>query len=240
QDEFLASAAEPGHYAPMLDMRRRILANAYAWGAELAGPVSNMLTLSEDLCREDGAGPVAGNCTPVPSEDVDRLEVAWADDEQFVQFDPVDTVVHDEFNRLTMRETLLLEVDNDHALSSPGLWFRFLSGPAALYNETPRWSTLAPDIPTSEATGFEVESIRLLPNPDFVRNTNDAPTLRPYERAMIVLLGVPEAGEDSVTFVVDPDIELPTVAAWLNVGDTVRLYYECGMPPNSSSQFMEI
>lgn len=68
RDEFLRSTTPSVRYAPMLDMRRRILANTYAWGAELAGPSDSTLSLSEDACREDGAGPVAGTARRFPQK----------------------------------------------------------------------------------------------------------------------------------------------------------------------------
>ena len=232
--EFLRSAANTAHYAPMLDMRRRILANAWAWGADLRGP-ANGLSLSEDLCRENGAGPIAGHCTPVPAGDIDRLEVAWF--KSGFGGEALDVVFSSMFNSNTMpREFLRLPTwGGEYTLHWPGMVFRFVSGPAAAYDGKVRWSTLSPT-PTGESTGFEVDRIVLRSSEPPMRGDGTAPALlAPYERATIVLLGG-SIGHDSVTFAIDPQIQRPTVAAWVDGPGSLKFFYRCGMPPTQTSQ----
>lgn len=153
---------------------------------------------------------------------------------------PENEVLHDGFNHPVTPETLVLPVDGVNSLHNPGLWFRFLSGPAALYDEKAlgRWSDLSP-LPTSESTGFKVGSITLLPDPDLQRSSSGPATLRAYERATIVLLPGRET-EDSVTFRIDPSIKLPTVAAWIGETGSVRLYFECGTAPTPMSSYLKV
>ena len=221
-------------YAPLLDMRRRIIANAWVRTLDIRGPGSTTMTLSADLFRENAAScPYTSyTCATTPAADRDRTEVykGWN------YTTPTDQVFGNGLNRTSgARDTLTVSMTGTESMLFPGAHFRFLTGPAVSYpgGTSRRWSNM-PIQPTGEATGFIVNQAFLAPaNPQVRGNTNPL-TLTAYERATILLIGngagQGTGSQDSVTFYVDPAVAQPTVAAW-RTGGSGYIYARCGALP---------
>ncbi len=231
-------------YLARLDMRRRIVANSFVGNFVLSGP-GNGRSLALDQCQENRIARADLPCTPMPSVEIDRLEVFWSSD--FVA--PESTVTGGDLNDplAPFRAGLALPADLDHApadtdsLQMPGAHFRFFSGLAPIYTDTIRWSAARGPgglgVPFGQGSGFTIDQIALIPQASGVAGRSDAINLAGYERVTGVLLAGSLASPDSVAFAIDPAISHPTIAAWVNnpSSPTVLFYARCGALPAITS-----
>jgi hypothetical protein len=223
-------------YAPLLDHRRRIVANSWVRSAALRGPFvpdlffpgSTGLRLAWDECQEHELPESILGCTPVLSADQDRLEFSWRPPGDFT-----DTAVEDELNRASLRKELRIPPATDStgqrlSLAFPGAQLRFVSGPPVPYLPPPRWSDLSTP-PYGEGTGFSIRTLELRPGP--VRGLRRPQVIAPYEQVSGVLLG---DGEDSFWFKLEPSQNAQSVAIWFQPGtdtSSVTAYARCGAIP---------
>lgn len=154
-------------YGPLLDMRRRIIANPWARSALLLGPAEPGLQLSPDSCEEDphsATFPGRLPCLVPPATDRDRLEVYWG----WNYATPTNTRFGSELNRMgpPARLGLFAPLDGANSMLFPGLFFRFVTGPPPPWLGTPTWTAMAATPegpPRGEDTGFLIDRVRLFP-----------------------------------------------------------------------------
>lgn len=223
-------------YAPLLDHRRRIVANSWVRSAALrgifvpspVGPGITGLRLAWDECQEHELPVSTLPCTSVSVEDQDRLEFSWLPPGDFT-----DTVVDDELNRAALRKELRIPLATAStgrglSLAYPGAQLRFVSGPPVPYLPPPRWSDLSTP-PNGEGTGFAIHTLELRPGP--VPGLRRPQVISPYEQVSGVLLG---DGEDSFWFKLEPSQNAQSVAIWFQQGmdtSSVTAYARCGAMP---------
>lgn len=249
--EFLPSASgiNPGDYAPLLDMRRRIIANSWVRSAFLSGPSDPTRRLSPDRCVEDPNPPDPTTfprtpplpCTPTPAEDVDRVELYWGwnyDHREDVAFE-------DDLNRLMGRTGLTALTRVGNSLLFPGLFLRFVTGPPPPWlGGAPTWTSMvtAGGPPRGEDSGFRIDRITLRPTSPPARGFRYPLTIAPYERVSGVLLGgAPWTTEDSVTFRLERRPR-QTLAVWLDPASSapVEVYARCGAAPTHTAPGMHL
>lgn len=245
--EFLPSASglNPGDYAPLLDMRRRVIANSWVRSAVISGPHDDTRRLSPDVCVEDPNPPNDTvfprspplPCTPIPEHDVDRVEVYWG-----WSYAAREAVARsDDLNREFLRIGLSAHATGGNSLLFPGLFFRFTSGPPPPWlGGEPTWTSMATagGPPRGEDSGFRIDRITLRPSlPPGARGFRNPLTIAPYERVSGVLLGgAPWTTEDSVTVRLERRPR-QTLAVWLDPASSapVHVYARCGAAPTHTA-----
>lgn len=237
QDRRLWSVASHSSYAPLLDQRRRILANPWVRSIELSGPVRDLLRLSRDECRENDTNRSdLKQCTPPASNEVDRLELDW------IGAGTPDQVFFDQLNDPGVGPQQTLEVFpfQTRSLTDPGVELRLVSGPPVPHVQ--QWSAMTAP-PLGEGTGYLIDQITLFPFRTGERGSDQPPQIAPYEHVSGVLLGSDPAGpfgEDSVYFTLPPSTLPQTVAIWFRPVPSVSTasvaaYVSCGQKPDHTA-----